>query len=737
MKLNKLLYGALTALIAGSSFTACTDTITFGNAALEKPASSTANIDSVFQNAEYTRQFLVGIYSKQYYGLPYSNAGTAAPHSGNPYAGKFDALTDCWHMGWNGAAVYGQYYTGALTSYITRGDGLDGPLYSFDKEYQWWTMRAVNIFLENVDRAPAELSEAEKARLKAEARCLLVSAFFETFQHYGGIPIIDHALEASEISAQFPRRTVEECVNFMIEQLDLAIAEPNFPWVTSDPATMTGRWTRAGARALKAKILQFAASPLLNPKDGNPYYEGVSEEVKPYIMYTDASKYQERWDNFYTACKEFFNDLNNNGYYELTQAEEPTVPAYRLAYRKGYFLQESKEILHSVRVMGTDNFATARYCWHSWYTTSVPRNAYWPTQEYVEKFSWSDGEPFNWDNAWNKTFDADGNYIRTTVGKKKVVKMTNKSLHGMFMYGEVATGDLQITPTLSRDARLYEEVLVNGVKKNLNWTTAAMSGDTWELWVGGTDGLTGVTTQTNTMFGTGYGYNKYHLGDGTTGTSSTADNLRYQTQWVSLSLSDMYLTYAEALIMKSSPDYNAAVDQINKVRSRVGLPSFEDIWKLPTFREAAGYNASDKFSAGTTVFKTINGVVISEFMEELLNERVRELGLTNARWFDMVRLKRTDWMTTQLHALQMHRRRQNAEGEWVDYDIQWANGDKISDGTTQPWTFSYARVPITGNKRILWGKDSQSNEVKKWLFDPLPLAEINKGYGLVQNPGWE
>ena len=32
-----------------------------------------------------------------------------------------------------------------------------------------------------------------------------------------------------------------------------------------------------------------------------------------------------------------------------------------------------------------------------------------------------------------------------------------------------------------------------------------------------------------------------------------------------------------------------------------------------------------------------------------IDERVRELGLTNARWFDMVRLKRTDWMTKQLH----------------------------------------------------------------------------------------
>jgi len=24
----------------------------------------------------------------------------------------------------------------------------------------------------------------------------------------------------------------------------------------------------------------------------------------------------------------------------------------------------------------------------------------------------------------------------------------------------------------------------------------------------------------------------------------------------------------------------------------------------------------------------------------------------------------------------------------------------------------------------------------KWYLSPFPLSEVNKGYGLVQNPGW-
>lgn len=75
--------------------------------------------------------------------------------------------------------------------------------------------------------------------------------------------------------------------------------------------------------ALKCKILQFAASPLLNPEDGKPYYDGVSEEVKPYVMYTDASKYQERWDAFAKACDDFYNALLANGQYALVTADIP------------------------------------------------------------------------------------------------------------------------------------------------------------------------------------------------------------------------------------------------------------------------------------------------------------------------------------------------------------------------------------------------------------------------------
>jgi hypothetical protein len=133
--------------------------------------------------------------------------------------------------------------------------------------------------------------------------------------------------------------------------------------------------------------------------------------------------------------------------------------------------------------------------------------------------------------GYSYVYNEDGSLKMTSQGTPNA---SARGLNSMFMRGtESQLSQQLINVQLTRDPRLYEEVICNGVKKNLDWTTGAMSGDIWELWAGGTDALSGITTQTG-MFGTGYGYNKYYLGDGT---NSSGDNIRYQTQWVYLSRS--------------------------------------------------------------------------------------------------------------------------------------------------------------------------------------------------------
>ena len=81
MKLQHKIISGVVALIIGSMvFTACTDEVKFGNSFIEKTPGGTVSLDTVFGSAEYTKQFLVGLYVLQYYGLPFKNA-TVAPWS--------------------------------------------------------------------------------------------------------------------------------------------------------------------------------------------------------------------------------------------------------------------------------------------------------------------------------------------------------------------------------------------------------------------------------------------------------------------------------------------------------------------------------------------------------------------------------------------------------------------------------------------------------------------------------
>ena len=89
MKLNiKNIIGvALLSIGLGS----CTDSIKFGDSFLEKAPGGTVTADTVFNNAEYTRNFLAGIYAMQYYNLP-TNSTNEAPQCQNYWKGMPDAL---------------------------------------------------------------------------------------------------------------------------------------------------------------------------------------------------------------------------------------------------------------------------------------------------------------------------------------------------------------------------------------------------------------------------------------------------------------------------------------------------------------------------------------------------------------------------------------------------------------------------------------------------------------------
>jgi hypothetical protein len=329
----------ITAVIAGMMLSmniSCVDDITFGNDFLDKAPGGTVTKDTVFNSAEYTRQFVTSLYAYQYYGLPFANNSTAVfPDVCNLYLGKCEVLSDAWHCSWTGCAMYGQYYTGAHTSNY----GRISDKWSYLDNKVWQAVRAGWLLIENVDNVPG-LESAEKEQMKAEAKCIIAARYFDTFRHYGGIPIITASFSGTDAGYDMPRGSVEECVKFMTDLLDEAADVLDWNIAPDVLSNEQGRWTRAAAKALKCRILLFAASPLFNSAE--PYHPDAASN--PAVWYGGYKA--ELWEQCREACADFFRELQSNGGYELVKATGTRPEDYRLAYRIGYARMASTEILH-------------------------------------------------------------------------------------------------------------------------------------------------------------------------------------------------------------------------------------------------------------------------------------------------------------------------------------------------------------------------------------------------------
>jgi hypothetical protein len=91
----------------------------------------------------------------------------------------------------------------------------------------------------------------------------------------------------------------------------------------------------------------------------------------------------------------------------------------------------------------------------------------------------------------------------------------------------------------------------------------------------------------------------------------------------------------------------------------------------------------------------------------------------------MIRRMRQDLFTKPLHEIRIY---------CLD-----ANGNRLTDGDQQykagnPWPkFEYEKPEIVVGHRRWWDAGYWTN---KWYLDPVSRIEIQKGYGLTQNPGW-
>ncbi|MDF3076813.1 MAG: hypothetical protein K0S09_702 [Sphingobacteriaceae bacterium] len=442
---------------------------------LDTKSTGSLNTEVTFADSTNTMDFLAGLYIDNAY-----NFNIASGHNlddlskeADEAEGRYPALGNFDKVFTSGTfanAYFGRFATNWTNFYNN--------------------IRNANIFLANVDKAP--LSEAKKKRVKAEARFIRTLHYFFLTRSFGGVPLLgDRVYDLADAPTE-KRATYEECVNYMISELD-AIAPQLPPNYTGDDY---GRITKGAALALKSRILLFAASPL---------YNGGSTAVDPELIKVTAYPTfdKNRWEKARLAAKAVM-DL---GIYTLNidNSNAPTSQWSGSSTGKGYgfynlFLTrvnnefilprplppgKQTEVVSNPKTRGGANFY------------------FYPTQELVDMFPTINGKPISTD----------------------VKSPTNSS------------GYDEANPYANRDPRMSATIVYNQSMMFLNSTKALAPVNTY---VGAPqDGIVAISSNTATI--TGY-YNRKLTSEETAVTGGS----NIQRSLPIIRYAEILLNYAEA-----------------------------------------------------------------------------------------------------------------------------------------------------------------------------------------------
>ena len=154
----------------------------------------------------------------------------------------------------------------------------------------WQGIRHCNILIENIHNV-VDMTEEEKNAWAAEAKFLKAYYHFLLLTYYGPIPIVDENLpiSASDQDVRVKRKHIDEVFQYIVSTIDEAIIDLPIRVLNSNDL---GRIDQVIAKAIKSRVLLYAASPLFN---GNfeMYSDFIDENGDHFFNQSyDASKWE-------------------------------------------------------------------------------------------------------------------------------------------------------------------------------------------------------------------------------------------------------------------------------------------------------------------------------------------------------------------------------------------------------------------------------------------------------------
>ncbi len=165
--------------------------------------------------------------------------------------------------------------------------------------YEWFSMyqriRACNIALDNL-REPQFNDAALATRLIGEVHFLRGYFYHQLIRYYGGVPLITRVYGLNE-DYIVERNSWADCVDFVVKECDSAIT------ALTGKSLGLGRATAQAARALKARILLYAASDLHDMPTAKANSAVINAFAKPELLGYTSGDRAARWTAAKVAAK--------------------------------------------------------------------------------------------------------------------------------------------------------------------------------------------------------------------------------------------------------------------------------------------------------------------------------------------------------------------------------------------------------------------------------------------------
>lgn len=476
--------------------------------------------DKIFKTRENTLNYLSGVYSR----VPDESYDRFV---GDRNCGPWTAASDEAKYTWS---FVGSNFFNLGTTVPTQGY-FSGPWSRF---YQG--IRDASYFMKNVDMCP-ELTADQITQYKAEARAIRAMYYYYLIRMFGPVVLAGDepiAPDASFESIQLPRNTMDECVEYIVNELDKAAGDLKFitrSVYNNANAHEYGRVTKGIALAFKAQTLLLAASPLFN---GNTDYAALKNPNGTQLISQNADA--GKWKRAADAYKAFLTQFVPTVYdlYKENDAQGSFSPY--LSCRNVMLTNWNSEWIWGRPSAGISVMQYARTPYHSGSANEIKGGGgLGVTQTMVDAYFMANGLPI--------THAASG-YVNAGFSQFK------------------APGDVADRSTfnqwVNREPRFYVGVTYDGS----HWLNNSFSGDI--ITSTQFSGNSGKKSAGSDFSPTGYIVRK------NMSTGRWADDSRHM---VLMRLAQVYLDYAEAL-NESEPGNADILKYLNLIRERAGVPQY-------------------------------------------------------------------------------------------------------------------------------------------------------------------